>query len=92
MNLYIHMQKNILPKNSKNVPFIAMGHLSCSESPKNTTKGTRRYRPKNNLFGRNPTPNIFPKTYDHVALGHFHYCRSLGEEKIWYSGTPHNNM
>ena len=77
----------MIPKNKK-IPFVAIGHLSCSEIPPKNRKVLEDIAPRTIYLGETLPPSIFPKEYDHVALGHFHYCRSMDQERIWYSGTP----
>ena len=87
-SLHTYGTQHFLSKDTPNVPFIAIGHLSCSEEPKIQRRELEEIAPRTIYLGETLPPTIFPKTYDHVALGHFHYCRSMDEDRIWYSGTP----
>lgn len=66
------------------VPCIAMGHLfvhgvSTSDSEREIQVG--------NLAG--VTDQVFPETFDYVALGHIHKPQKVGQEdRIFYAGSP----
>ena len=86
-SLYLYSKEKMLPKNAK-VPFVAIGHLSCSEMSTKNRKDLEDITPRTIYSGEILPPSIFPKEYDHVALGHLYDCRSMDQERIWYSGTP----
>ncbi len=68
----------------KNIPIIATGHLSVAEGKRNEDDGVREtYIGNIGAVGG----DIFPKTFDYVALGHYH-IPSLIRENIRYCGSP----
>jgi exonuclease SbcD len=68
----------------KNIPVIATGHLSVAGGKTIADDGVREtYIGNIECIGS----EIFPKTFDYVALGHYHIPSVIGEH-IHYSGSP----
>ena len=68
----------------KNIPVIATGHLSVVGGKTCKDDGVREtYIGNIECVGS----EIFPQTFDYVALGHYHIA-SVITEKIRYSGSP----
>lgn len=68
----------------ENMPTIATGHLSVLGGKRDTDDGVRE-----TYIGNIQAINsdIFPKTFDYVALGHYH-IPSVIKHHIRYSGSP----
>lgn len=66
------------------VPVIATGHLSVLGGLRAEDDGVRE-----TYIGNIEalTPEIFPKSFDYVALGHFHLPKIIND-RIRYSGSP----
>ena len=68
----------------KNIPVIATGHLSVAGGKTTGDDGVREtYIGNIECISR----EIFPKTFDYVALGHYHIS-SVISENIRYCGSP----
>ncbi|KAA6334303.1 Nuclease SbcCD subunit D [termite gut metagenome] len=68
----------------KSIPVIAMGHLSVAGGKTTTDDGVREtYIGSIECVGS----EIFPKTFDYVALGHYH-IPSIISGTVRYSGSP----
>jgi exonuclease SbcD len=68
----------------KDLPIIATGHLSVAGGKRNEDDGVRdTYIGNIEAVGS----DIFPDTFDYVALGHYHIPSSL-KEHIRYCGSP----
>jgi len=71
---------------AENIPIIATGHLSVEGGTRNDDDGVR-----DTYVGTIAmlSSDIFPETFDYVALGHFHIPSSIGgTNKIRYCGSP----
>ena len=67
-----------------NIPIIATGHLSVAGGMRNADDGVRdTYIGNIEAIGS----DIFPKTFDYVALGHYH-IKSVIKDHIRYCGSP----
>jgi exonuclease SbcD len=68
----------------KNIPIIATGHLSVAGGKRNDDDGVREtYVGNIGAVGS----DIFPETFDYVALGHYHIPSAI-KEHIRYCGSP----
>lgn len=68
----------------KNLPIIATGHLSVLGGKRNEDDGVREtYIGNIEAIGS----DIFPQTFDYVALGHYHIHSTI-KNSIRYSGSP----
>jgi DNA repair protein SbcD/Mre11 len=68
----------------KNIPIIATGHLSVAGGKRNENDGVREtYIGNIEAVGS----DIFPNTFDYVALGHYH-IPSVIQDHIRYCGSP----
>lgn len=68
----------------KNLPIIATGHLSVLGGKRNEDDGVREtYIGNIEAIGS----DIFPQTFDYVALGHYHIPSTI-KNSIRYSGSP----
>lgn len=68
----------------KNLPIVAMGHLSVVGGKRNEDDGVREtYIGKVEAI----SSDIFPETFDYVALGHYH-IPSVIKNHIRYCGSP----
>lgn len=69
---------------NENIPIVATGHLSVLGGKRNEDDGVREIHIGNiEAVGS----DIFPKTFDYVALGHYH-IPSIIEDHIRYCGSP----
>jgi exonuclease SbcD len=70
----------------QNIPIIATGHLSVTGGQRSGDDGVRdTYIGTIEMLGS----DIFPETFDYVALGHYHIASKIGgNEKIRYCGSP----
>lgn len=68
----------------KNLPIVAMGHLSVVGGKRNEDDGVRE-----TYIGNVEaiSSDIFPETFDYVALGHYH-IPSVIKNHIRYCGSP----
>lgn len=67
-----------------NIPIIATGHLSVTGGLRNDDDGVRdTYIGNIEAVGN----DIFPKTFEYVALGHYH-IKSVIKDHIRYCGSP----
>ncbi len=68
----------------KNLPIVAMGHLSVIGGKRNEDDGVRE-----TYIGNVEaiSSDIFPETFDYVALGHYH-IPSVIKNHIRYCGSP----
>lgn len=88
-NHYLEIQKLALQKIEslnvkKRLPIVATGHLFAAGGV--TSDGVREIHVGN--LGQIGT-DLFPKTFDYVALGHLHRPQTVaGDERIRYSGSP----
>jgi exonuclease SbcD len=72
------------PETGKNIPVIATGHLSVAGGKTAGDDGVREtYIGNIECIGS----EIFPETFDYVALGHYHIPSVIGEN-IRYCGSP----
>lgn len=68
----------------KNIPIVAMGHLSVAGGKRNEDDGVREtYIGNVEAVGS----DIFPEIFDYVALGHYH-IPSVIKNHIRYCGSP----
>ena len=68
----------------KQIPIIATGHLSVAGGQRNDEDGVREtYIGNIEAVGS----DIFPETFDYVALGHYHIPSKI-KEHIRYCGSP----
>lgn len=68
----------------KNIPIVATGHLSVGGGQRNEDDGVREtYIGNIEEIGS----DIFPNTFDYVALGHYH-IPSIIKDHIRYCGSP----
>jgi len=68
----------------KRIPIIATGHLSVAGGQRNEDDGVREtYIGKIEAVGS----DIFPNTFEYVALGHYHIPSKI-KEHIRYCGSP----
>ncbi len=69
------------------VPAIAMGHMTCatSESPFSEGDFQTPIHQFQTIDGL--PPEIF-EGYDYAALGHIHRQHRVGNNPVWYSGSP----
>lgn len=68
----------------KPIPIVATGHLSVAGGKREEDDGVREtYIGNIEAIGS----DIFPDTFDYVALGHYH-IQSVIKEKIRYCGSP----
>lgn len=76
---------------------VATGHLTCYGASNEPAEGdyhsaihgtvdTREIESVGSIGAMGPA--IFGDGYDYVALGHIHRMMRVGEEDVWYSGTP----
>ena len=83
-NKVAELAENIRNELGGNIPIIATGHLSVAGGYRNEDDGVRdTYIGNIEAVGN----DIFPKTFDYVALGHYH-IKSVIKEHIRYSGSP----
>lgn len=76
--------QNELKKSGKTIPVIATGHLSVAGGKTTTNDGVREtYIGNIECIDR----NLFPQTFDYVALGHYH-IPSVIRENLRYCGSP----
>lgn len=69
---------------SGNIPIVATGHLSVAGGKRNEDDGVREtYIGNIEAVGS----DIFPQTFDYVALGHYHIPSKI-KENIRYCGSP----
>ncbi|MDR0559009.1 MAG: exonuclease subunit SbcD, partial [Prevotellaceae bacterium] len=78
--------ENKRTETGKNIPVIATGHLSVAGGKRSDDDGVHdTYIGTIEMLGS----DIFPKTFDYVALGHFHIPSITGDNnKIRYCGSP----
>ncbi|HCE54894.1 MAG TPA: exonuclease sbcCD subunit D [Lutibacter sp.] len=68
----------------KNIPIVATGHLSVAGGQRNEDDGVREtYIGNIEAIGS----DIFPDSFDYVALGHYHIPSKI-KEHIRYCGSP----
>jgi exonuclease SbcD len=76
--------ENMRKKLGNNIPLVATGHLSVAGGKQTADDGVREtYIGSIECVGS----DIFPATFDYVALGHYH-IPSLISETVRYSGSP----
>ncbi|MCK4442770.1 MAG: exonuclease SbcCD subunit D C-terminal domain-containing protein [Sulfurovaceae bacterium] len=81
---YINIYKKALEiiDNQKDIPIIATGHL--------TTVGSKSSKSERDIYIGNVL-NIssdFLSIFDYVALGHLHLNQKIGDNRVYYSGSP----
>lgn len=83
-NYYENVYKQALElQNEKNIPIIAMGHL--------TTVGSRTSESERDIYIGGTLDiggDYLGKMFDYVALGHLHINQIVGNENVRYSGSP----
>ena len=69
--------------NGQELPIVATGHL--------TTVGSRSSESEHEIYIGNVlniSSDFLAQMFDYVALGHLHLNQKVGEEQVWYSGSP----
>ncbi len=78
------LAQQIKEKSGKKIPIIATGHLSVSGGKRDADDGVREtYIGNIEAIGS----DIFPETFDYIALGHYHIACKI-KEHIRYCGSP----
>jgi len=76
-------QKALTLKENKNIPIIAMGHL--------TTVGSRTSESEREIYIGGTLDiggDYLASMFDYVALGHLHINQKVGNDYVRYSGSP----
>jgi exonuclease SbcD len=78
--------ENVRLETGMNIPVVATGHLSVAGGKRTDDDGVRdTYIGTIEMLGS----DIFPETFDYVALGHFHVASGIGgNDRIRYCGSP----